>query len=94
MKSFYPSSSNLLSRSTGSKNQLSEVEHQRFRQNLTKHLQAHISHSKILQEDESADFMRLVDTYAVSCCLIGSMVSSLDRLFMIVFDISSNAHQS
>ena len=66
MKSFHTSSSNL-SRSQSSKNQLSEVEHQRFRQNLTKHLQAHISHSKILQEDESADFMKLVDTYAVSC---------------------------
>ena len=43
---------------------LSEVEHQRFRQNLTKHLQAHITNSNILQKDECDDFMKLVDTYA------------------------------
>ena len=49
---------------SNSKNQLSEVEHQRFRQNLTKHLHHSIKKSGILQEDETADFMRLVDTYA------------------------------
>ena len=51
----------------GSKNQLSqisEVEHQRFRQNLTRHLQTNLKQSGILQEDETADFMRLVSTYA------------------------------
>ena len=55
------SSTNLSSKS---KNQLSEVEHQRFRQNLTKHLSAHIGSSGILQKEECIDFMNLVDTYA------------------------------